>query len=274
MEAVESLIEAAQTVADFTGESLYIGGLGEQVSDVLGFIARYSAYLTDWQRALVLLLHTESRYFWPQILTKITNEGFATFWHRRILRSMTLSSRETWETARFHAELIAATQAQLNPYALGLALLEEIERQGGLSAVLNLSQGYDDVGLIRTYLTESVGTRIGLAVYNNQDNRQISDRSWSDLKAQLLTDLERGGMPRIHVDRAHTEIKLGGILKLTHLHDGRDLDFAMLPKVLYQVSRMLWGGPVTLTTIRQKLPRVVTHNGIEWSEEILQTSVS
>ena len=30
-------------------------------------------------------MHEEAQYFIPQIETKIMNEGWATFWHKRIL---------------------------------------------------------------------------------------------------------------------------------------------------------------------------------------------
>ena len=30
-------------------------------------------------------------YFWPQMETKIMNEGWASYWHQRILREMDLN---------------------------------------------------------------------------------------------------------------------------------------------------------------------------------------
>ena len=42
--------------------------------------------LEDWQRDILTMMREEMLYFWPQLETKIMNEGWASFWHQRIIK--------------------------------------------------------------------------------------------------------------------------------------------------------------------------------------------
>ncbi|GIP38439.1 hypothetical protein J31TS4_17190 [Paenibacillus sp. J31TS4] len=45
--------------------------------DLLWFIQQYAPYLKEWQRDILSMLREEMLYFWPQMETKIMNEGWA-----------------------------------------------------------------------------------------------------------------------------------------------------------------------------------------------------
>lgn len=47
--------------------------------DLLLYLVQHSPILTDWQRDILTVLREEMLYFWPQLETKIMNEGWATF---------------------------------------------------------------------------------------------------------------------------------------------------------------------------------------------------
>lgn len=47
--------------------------------DLLLFIEEHAPYLEDWQRDVLTMLRDEMLYFWPQIETKIMNEGWPSF---------------------------------------------------------------------------------------------------------------------------------------------------------------------------------------------------
>ncbi|ETT33406.1 stage V sporulation protein R, partial [Paenibacillus sp. FSL R7-269] len=49
----------------------------EPEKDIVWFIQQYSTALEDWQRDIMTMLHDEMLYFWPQMETKIMNEGWA-----------------------------------------------------------------------------------------------------------------------------------------------------------------------------------------------------
>ncbi len=49
--------------------------------DILLFIEEYSRELEPWQRDILTMMREEMLYFWPQLETKIMNEGWASYWH-------------------------------------------------------------------------------------------------------------------------------------------------------------------------------------------------
>src|SRR5262245_18732623 len=57
-------------------------------ADILLFIRDHNPFLTNWERDLLTIVHEEAQYFIPQIETKIMNEGWDSFWNKRILDSL------------------------------------------------------------------------------------------------------------------------------------------------------------------------------------------
>lgn len=51
----------------------------EPEKDIMWFIQEFSETLTDWQRDIMSMLREEMLYFWPQMETKIMNEGWASY---------------------------------------------------------------------------------------------------------------------------------------------------------------------------------------------------
>jgi stage V sporulation protein R len=47
--------------------------------DLLLFIEEHAPYLEEWQRDILTMLREEMLYFWPQLETKIMNEGWASY---------------------------------------------------------------------------------------------------------------------------------------------------------------------------------------------------
>jgi stage V sporulation protein R len=95
--------------------------------DLLLFIQEYSTELEEWQRDILTMMREEMLYFWPQIETKIMNEGWATFWHQRILREMDLTTDEAIEFSLLNANVVQPSKTSINPYYLGLKIYEDIE---------------------------------------------------------------------------------------------------------------------------------------------------
>ena len=93
------------------------------------FIEQHSRELEDWQRDILTMMREEMLYFWPQLETKIMNEGWASFWHQRILREMDLTSDESIEFAKLNADVVQPSKTSINPYYLGLKIFEDIENR-------------------------------------------------------------------------------------------------------------------------------------------------
>src|SRR5947209_14237321 len=57
------------------------------------------------------------------------NEGWASFWHARIMRELDLSDNEHIEFAELHSGVVSPQKGQLNPYYLGYKIFEDIEKR-------------------------------------------------------------------------------------------------------------------------------------------------
>ncbi len=265
VERVESLIDAAMVLMDFAGEHPRIPMRASAPDDVMGFVMQNAPQLENWERDALATLYGEARYFWPQQLTKVSNEGYATFWHQKILQRAELSAAEAWDVARLHAAVVQTTRPQLNPYRLGLTLYQQLWLDGGLRQVFEARSQYDDLGLIRRAFQEEMVERTGLVLYRPQEpNPEPRPGTFTTIRSQLLRDLENGGIPHLRVQR---EDSLPDLV-LQHRHDGRDLDFSILPFAMGLVASRLWKGRVRLHTLRQKVPHIVSHDGTQWEDSV------
>ena len=68
-------------------------------------------------------------YFAPQGQTKIMNEGWATYWHTKMMTSHILSDSEVIDYADHHSGTVHMTPGRLNPYKLGVELWRHIEER-------------------------------------------------------------------------------------------------------------------------------------------------
>ncbi|WP_249727473.1 SpoVR family protein, partial [Bacillus paralicheniformis] len=94
--------------------------------DILLFQAHYSRELEDTQRDILTMMREEMLYFWPQLETKIMNEGWASFWHQRTMRELKLTAAETIELAKLNAGVVQPSKTSINPYYLGIKIFEDI----------------------------------------------------------------------------------------------------------------------------------------------------
>lgn len=85
--------------------------------DVLQFLLDYGP-LEDWQADILSMIREESYYFAPQGQTKIMNEGWATFWHSRLMTTRILTDDEIITYADHHSGTVAMSPGQVNPYKI------------------------------------------------------------------------------------------------------------------------------------------------------------
>src|SRR5579871_2354607 len=88
--------------------------------DLLLFLMQHAPHLEPWQRDIIDIVRTEMLYFIPQMQTKTMNEGWASIWHSRIMRSMGdkgyISDSDTLEFAQLHSGVLSPSRMYLNPY--------------------------------------------------------------------------------------------------------------------------------------------------------------
>src|SRR5690606_27270347 len=94
--------------------------------DVMLFLLEH-APLRNWERDVLGIVREEAYYFAPQGRTKIMNEGWASYWHSRIMTERVLEPSELIDYADHHSGTMAMQPGQLNPYKLGIELWRDIE---------------------------------------------------------------------------------------------------------------------------------------------------
>jgi len=60
----------------------------EPQENLLYFIEKNAPLLEPWQREIVRIVRKVAQYFYPQRQTQVMNEGWATFWHHKLLNTL------------------------------------------------------------------------------------------------------------------------------------------------------------------------------------------
>ncbi|HEV3190004.1 MAG TPA: SpoVR family protein, partial [Polyangiaceae bacterium] len=96
--------------------------------DVLLFLLEH-APLERWEHDALEVIREEACYFSPQWQTKIMNEGWATYWHSKLMTTKILDASEIIDYADNAAGVLATSKGQLNPYKLGVELYRDVEER-------------------------------------------------------------------------------------------------------------------------------------------------
>ncbi|WP_349409553.1 SpoVR family protein [Pseudalkalibacillus sp. SCS-8] len=243
--------------------------------DILLFIEEYSRELDDWQRDILSMMREEMLYFWPQLETKIMNEGWASYWHARILREMDLTTDEVIEFAKLNAGVVQPSRTSINPYYLGLKIFENIEecyndpseeliKQGvkkgdGRSKIFEVREIESDISFIRNYLTKDLCEKEDLYLFQKQGkDYRITTKQWEEVRDQLVSSRVNGGFPYITVNDG--DYLKNGELYLEHHFEDIELDLKYLEKVLPYIYD-LWGRAIHMETVVESKPVVYTYDG-------------
>lgn len=101
--------------------------------DILYYIQRHSKALTPWMEDIISVMREQARHLAPNMRTKMLNEGWASYWHLRIVRQLfdegLLTTKEHAEFVKYHSGVIASHKKGFNPYRLGLKLFEDVEER-------------------------------------------------------------------------------------------------------------------------------------------------
>ncbi|HZG83649.1 SpoVR family protein [Paenibacillus sp.] len=231
----------------------------EPEKDLLWFIEQYARGLEPWQRDILTVMREEMLYFWPQIETKIMNEGWASYWHIRILRELDLTPEETIEYSKLNSSVVVPSRHQLNPYYLGYKIFEDIEKRFGREYMFEVRELNSDQSFLRNYLTKELVDELDLYVFEKRGQEWlITDKSWERVRDQLVASRVNGGFPVIRVYDG--DYITNGELYLKHEFDGVELDVKYLERTLPYVHQ-LWGRTVHLETMVEDKKIVFTYDG-------------
>jgi len=115
--------------------------------DLLLFIRDHNPHFSDWEKDILTIVHEEARYFIPQIETKIMNEGWASFFHKRILERLALPQKLHLEFLVRHAQVVGVDQPHVDRVAVDVQPLVDDFHQQQLGARAALFHVIGRVGL-------------------------------------------------------------------------------------------------------------------------------
>jgi stage V sporulation protein R len=257
--------------------------------DVLGFLLEH-APLEPWEVDVLSILREEAYYFLPQRQTKIMNEGWATYWHSKIMTSRALRDDELIDYAEAASGVTAMAPNQLNPYKIGVELYRDIEdrwnrgkfgkewrecddqrareewdkRLGlGSSKIFEVRRLYNDVTFIDEFFTLDFCREQQFFTFTKNrrtGDLEIEGREFAKIKQQLLQALTNSGQPFIYVvDANHLN---RGELLMGHRHEGVDLQANYARDTLRNLERV-WRRPVSLLTVLEGKPKRIRYDGTE-----------
>jgi stage V sporulation protein R len=216
--------------------------------DLLYFILQYGK-LAEWEKAILEIVRQETRYFIPQIETKIMNEGWASFWHYEILKALDLPAELYLEFIKRHNDVIAPAAGRLNPYYLGFAIFQDLQQIYGREKIFEVRAYERDESFFRRYLTQELCNKLHLFEYGKQGDEVVvanvpDEDGWQSIRNTLCRFVGLGGVPLIRVvDLSGTD----GTLTLEHVFDGRELEKTYAEQTL-KYAAGLWKRKVVLKT--------------------------
>ncbi|HTL51559.1 MAG TPA: SpoVR family protein [Planctomycetota bacterium] len=258
------------------------------VRDVLGFLLEY-APLEPWQTDVIAIVREEMLYFAPQIQTKIMNEGWASYWHSRMMTERIMSDAEIIDFADHHSGTVAMQPGQINPYRVGLEIFRDIEDRWnrgcfgreweecsdlrlrsqwnkhtnqGREKIYEVRKIFTDVSFIDEFLTPEVVDRSQLFTYRGDPGAErgavIDSRAFQKVKNKLLRMLTNFGRPYLQVVDGNYHNR--GELFMKHSFDGQEIDVNLAKEALKNLAS-IWTRPAHLATVVGGKGRVVSCDG-------------
>lgn len=261
--------------------------------DVMLFLLEH-APLEGWESDILSIMREEAYYFAPQGQTKIMNEGWASYWHSKILTTRILDDSEIIDFADINSRVMSSAPGQLNPYKLGVSLFRDIEERWnkgkfgkeweevdemerrdtwdralglGKEQIFRVRKLYNDVTFIDEFLTEEFAARSNLFTYGynrKSGHWEIESREFQEIKQGLLQSLTNFGQPFIYVRDANFRNR--GELLLHHKFEGTELRVDYAREVLAALQR-IWKRPVNIETRRDQKGLLLSFDGSDHSEK-------
>lgn len=259
----------------------------EPAQDVLLFLIE-NAPLEKWERAVLAIIRDEAYYFLPQMQTKIMNEGWASYWHSKMMTEQVADASEIVDYADNNAAVMATSGGRLNPYKLGVELYRSVEERWnrgqfgsewehidsldrksdwdqrlgiGQKKIFEVRSLYNDVTFIDEFLTPEFAIQHKLFSFewsSRNERYEVVTRQFQKVKEKLLFQLTNMGNPFIYVENANHENR--GELLLSHEHRGVDLRADYSQEAMRAIQR-LWKRPVVLRSTQEGKPVLLRFDG-------------
>lgn len=265
--------------------------ISEKYIDIMEYIRDNSPYLkkeeNHWMKAVLNIIRDTSMYFSPQIRTKTINEGWASYWHDELFRLDERISGFESEYAIINAKVTSLSRVGYNPYAIGLRLLQYVERQAnegklnwfyqkikdkeirdnynenlniGKQTIFDLRTNFSDLMLINTFVEQDFVDYYDLFVVGQQVNEQrgtmqyyVKSRKAEDYKKMLINNMYHP--PYITIDNEQSS---DSNLYLKHHFEGKQLYKPYIPDTMLGIS-FLWQGNDKFANINLETTDIIPH---------------
>lgn len=244
--------------------------------DIMLFIIENSPMLEEWECDVLSILREEMLYFWPQMETKIMNEGWATYWHLRIMREMNVNDEEAIEFAKMHSGVVLPSKTSINPYHVGLSIWEDIEKRWnnptkeeqekygrepnkGREKMFEVREIESDSAFLRNYLTKQLIEDLDLYLYQKVGNEwRVVETDWEKVRDTIVASRINGGIPVLYVEDG--DYNRNGELYIKHEYEGVELDLKHLDHIMPYLHRV-WGRSSHLETVVEGREVIFSYDG-------------
>jgi len=264
---------------DFDSSSL----LKQPEENILYFLEKNSPHLETWQREILRIVRKLAQYYYPQMATKVANEGTASFTHHYIMNRLydkgLLTDGAMLEFIKSHTSVLMQPSydspyfSGLNPYYLGFEMLSDLKRMcinpddedrrffpdlvGGnwVDTFLDAVANYRDESFIRQFLGPKVVRKMKLFKLHDDKKEEtylvkaIQDpQGFREIRSTLADSYEMDDwLQRVEV----TDVDKKGdrTITLTYAKErGRTMSESWKPMLKY--IKYLWGHKVKLVSRR------------------------
>lgn len=265
----------------------------QPTEDLLRYIIDHSRVLADWQKDILEIIRSWGQYVWPNINTRYMNEGFATFWHERILRQL---FKEGLLTAEEHSEcnytnslVKAKNPFSMNPYLVGSTIWEDIvdrwnkgkhdnewkdiknhddkigyddKSNEGMNKMFEVTRTSNDWMFMKMFITNELVRKLKLYMYTKINNPfteelVITDKMAEEVKEIIIRSFSHSGVPKIFITDGNYISR--GELYMKHEFIGAELNPEYAQKTLEHIE-FLWGEKCNLETVKNKQKFVFVAN--------------
>lgn len=279
----------------------------EPEENLLYFVEKNAPLMKPWQREVVRIVRKIAQYMYPQQLTKMMNEGWATFWHFNIIQELhhqgLVSDGFMLEFLHHHTNVIYQPPfdsphfSGINPYTLGFAIFQDIRRisenptdedrtwfpdlagSDWLDSVHFAMENFKDESFILQYLSPQVIRELKLfSIFNDDQQPELEitaihdARGYQQIRELLASEYNLSDRtPNIQVSKV--DIRGDRSLKLTHeMSNDQPLDEYDCQLVLNYLKQ-LWHFDVYLESV-QNGEVVRTYQAIDKEKEVEDLSTN
>jgi len=263
----------------------------EPAGDLLRYVIDNSTKLEDWQKDVLEILRQEGRYFWPQIQTKYMNEGFATYWHEKLVHKLwedKLLNNDDMAQFNYSNSLVKAMHSKsMNPYAIGCKMWTDIvdrwdkgqhgreydnttdskekenwntkETGAGHKKMFEVLRSYTDWFFMQDFLTVELVHDMNMYVFVVKEGHDSIDLVRTKHDAAQIRDLivnsfAHSQIPSIEIHSINYADS--GVMYLKHNYSGAELQMKYCTETMKHLVD-IWGRPVILDTVVQKKPVLI-----------------